>query len=227
MLRLSDAHRAFHLPDDTSLPVLRGVSMSVGPGDCVAVLGRSGAGKSTLLSVLGLLEPIDSGAFEIDGVDPAALSDVAVSRLRGSAFGFVFQRSFLLGHLTAAENVEIPLLHQAGYEGARERRRKVREALERVGITHRSSHVPRKLSGGEQQLVAIARALVRGPRYLLADEPTGDLDPETGERTVRLLASFAMEENRGVVMVTHDTELARLFARRLLLRDGQLEELTQ
>jgi len=227
MLELSDAHRTFRLPDNSSLAVLRGASLSVGPGDCVAVLGRSGAGKSTLLSVLGLLEPIDSGSLAIDGVDPAALTDVAISRLRGSTFGFVFQRSFLLGHLTAAENVEIPLLHQERYVGARERRHRVIEALDRVGITHRSSHVPRKLSGGEQQLVAIARALVRGPRYLLADEPTGDLDPETGERTVRLLASIAKDENRGVVMVTHDVELARLFARRLLLRDGELDELTQ
>ncbi len=227
MLRLLDGRLSFRLPNGAELAVLRGASIEVAEGECVAVLGRSGVGKSTLLSVLGLLEPLDSGALSVDGTDTAGLDDGPASRLRGEAFGFVFQRSFLLGHLTAAENVEIPLLHQDRYMRSGERRRHVRGVLERVGIAHRSRHTPSMLSGGEQQLVAIARALVRRPRYLLADEPTGDLDPETGERTVRLLADLARDEHHGVVMVTHDVELSRLFARRVLLRDGRLSELTE
>ncbi len=175
---------------------------------------------------MGLLEAPDGGSLELDGVDVRPISDNAAARLRGERLGFVFQRALLLPSLSAAENVEIPLLHAQHVPIGRTRRQLVGEALERVGISHRAKHRPNQLSGGEQQLVALARALVRQPTYLLADEPTGNLDPATGERIVRTLVSLTSDPPTSVVMVTHDHQLAALLHKRYELVDGRLREMT-
>lgn len=221
-LVLAHGAKTFAVPGSRGLSVFDDVSLTVSPGASVAILGRSGSGKSTLLSILALLERLDMGQYEIDGDDGTRLTDSEASRLRGEAFGFVFQRSYLLGHLTAAENVEVPLLHARGWSSGRLRRHRVREVMDRVGISHRQRHRPARLSGGEQQLVAIARALVRQPRYVLADEPTGNLDPDTGESTVRLLRSLTTDQTTALVMVTHDVELAALLSQRFRLIAGGL-----
>jgi putative ABC transport system ATP-binding protein len=216
--------RSFRLPDGSSIEALRGADLDVEPGSSIAIQGRSGSGKSTLLSVLGLLEA-SGGTYTVDGTPVAGLSDGQLSRLRAGTFGFVFQRSFLLEHLTAAENVEVPLLHARRVPSRTERRRMVAAALERAGIAHRAGHRPRALSGGEQQLVALARALVASPRYLLADEPTGNLDSATGDRIVRTLLNLVEADGIALVMVTHDHELARALGSRRELVDGRLREI--
>jgi putative ABC transport system ATP-binding protein len=219
---LRDIAKSFRRPGEDPIQVLKRVALEVPRGCSVAILGRSGSGKSTLLSIIGLLETPDSGTYELDGKPMVNLSDREAARLRGEYLGFVFQRSLLLPHLTAAENVELPLLHAASVPLRSARRRLVADALDRVGIGHRASHRPAQLSGGEQQLVALARALVRHPRLILADEPTGNLDPNTGERIVRTLRGIGEDGDSSVVMVTHDRELAALMDRRFLLREGEL-----
>ncbi len=224
MINLSAVTKTFRLAGAEGVSVLRGVDLTVSGGSSVAILGRSGSGKSTLLSIIGLLEPLDGGTYQLAGEDVGHLSDRRAAALRGEHLGFVFQRSLLLPHLTAAENVEVPLLHAPRLLRPGERKRLAAEAMSQVEISHRAHHKPAQLSGGEQQLVALARALVRRPRLVLADEPTGNLDPQTGERIVRVLATLPKEEGTSVVMVTHDHELASLLDRRYRLADGVLGE---
>ena len=222
MLSLTGIRKSFRLAGEQPIEVLRGVDFSVVSGRTAGVMGRSGSGKSTLLSIIGLLDSADEGKYMLDGAEIGRLSGTSAAHIRGERLGFVFQRSFLLPHLSAAENVEVPLLHARKVPSPRDRRRLVAEALDYVGIGHRSRHRPRELSGGEQQLVALARALVRRPGLILADEPTGNLDPVTGERIVRTLEALASDRSVAVVMVTHDRELAMLLDQRYLLADGTL-----
>jgi putative ABC transport system ATP-binding protein len=224
VLALKGIRKSFRAPGGDALDVLTECDLSIKPGDSIAILGRSGSGKSTLLSLVGLLERADGGEYVFDGINVRDLSDSAAAHVRGERLGFVFQRSFLLPSLSAAENVEVPLLHAKRLDSQRIRRRLVAEALELAGIGHRARHRPRELSGGEQQLTALARALVRRPSYLLADEPTGNLDPVTGDRVVAAMAALAKERDVAVLMVTHDHNLASIFSRRYLLDLGRLRE---
>ncbi len=224
MILLSDIRKSFDAPSGGRLEVLSGVDLAVGPGTAVAIIGRSGCGKSTLLSILGMLESKDGGSYRLDDDEVSHLSDRDAARLRGEKLGFVFQRSFLLPHLSAAENVEVPLLHARNVPSRRLRARMVENAMDIVGISHRSKHRPAALSGGEQQLVAVARAIVRNPKNILADEPTGNLDPLTGERIVKALATLTNDGVTCVVMVTHDQELAGLLDRCYRLADGRLSQ---
>jgi putative ABC transport system ATP-binding protein len=198
---------------------LRGTSFSVRRGELVAIVGPSGSGKSTLLHVMGTLERPTSGVVRIDGVDAAQLDDRALSRLRARQIGFVFQQFFLAEHATVRENVADGLLY-AGVAAA-ERHRRADEALERVGLAHRASFKPTKISGGERQRVAIARALVGRPAIVLADEPTGNLDSATGASIMGLIR----ELNAGgatIVMITHDGGLADQLPRQIRMLDGQV-----
>ena len=164
--------------------ILAGVDLTVHSGESVAILGRSGSGKSTLLSLIGLFDRPDGGQYLLGGRDITRLPERKAAALRSAEFGFVFQRFFLLKHLTAAQNVAMALVNGQGWLPRRKRRAKVLAALDQVGIAHLAKHRPPRLSGGEQQRVAIARALVRQPRILLADEPTGALDTETGNLVI-------------------------------------------
>jgi putative ABC transport system ATP-binding protein len=203
--------------------ILDGVDLSVSAGESVAIVGRSGSGKSTLLSVLGLFDRPDAGRYLLAGRDISRLPERHAAKLRSSHFGFVFQRFFLLKHLTAAQNVAMALVNGQGWLPRRERRARILQALEQVGIAHLAKTRPARMSGGEQQRVAIARALVRQPRVLLADEPTGALDTETGVVVIEALLA-ATARGCGLILVTHDRDHAARMGRTLDLADGVLTE---
>ncbi|MFC0548346.1 ABC transporter ATP-binding protein [Kutzneria chonburiensis] len=205
--------------------VLNGVDLTLHSGQSVAVLGRSGSGKSTLLSLIGLFDRPDNGQYLLRDNDITRVSERRAASLRSSEFGFVFQRFFLLKHLTAAQNVTMALVNGQGWLPRRKRRAKVMAALEQVGIAHLAKHRPARLSGGEQQRVAIARALVRDPKILLADEPTGALDAETGNLVVEVLRS-ATDRGCGLILVTHDRDHAAKMGSVLHLADGVLGPVT-
>ncbi|WP_222196109.1 ABC transporter ATP-binding protein [Modestobacter italicus] len=221
LLELTGIGRDVRLPDGSLLPVLAGVDLSVEPGEHVSIVGRSGSGKSTLLNVLGLLDSPTAGTYLLDGQPTDSLGGRRRSRLRGETFGFVFQQFNLLPRRTAEENVAAPLLYARGREFLT-RNRAARAMLDRVGLGPRALSVPEKLSGGEQQRVAIARALVRGPRVVLADEPTGALDVETGAAVMALLAEVTAENGAALVTITHDLSVAALAGRRFRLDHGRL-----
>lgn len=199
---------------------LNGVSLDVAAGEYLTIRGPSGCGKSTLLHILGCVDTPSSGVLRFDGQDVGSLGDAGRSRLRLRRIGFVFQRFFLLPMLTAAENVEVPQA-EAGVSKA-ERQRRTAELLDYVGLSHRASHRPSQLSGGEAQRVAIARALANRPGLLLADEPTGELDRANGEHIAQLL-DRVQADGTAVVVVTHDATLAERAVRRLTMRDGRIE----
>ena len=201
--------------------VLAGVDLTVHSGESVAILGRSGSGKSTLLSLIGLFDRPEGGRYLLRDRDITRLPERKAAALRSAEFGFVFQRFFLLKHLTAAQNVAMALTNGQGWLSRRRRRQRVLAALDQVGIAHLARHRPSRLSGGEQQRVAIARALVRQPRLLLADEPTGALDTETGNLVIDVLHS-ATERGCGLILVTHDVDHAARMGRTLRLSDGTL-----
>lgn len=202
---------------------LRDVSMRVEGGEYVGVVGPSGCGKSTLLHVLGCVDVPSTGAVLFEEGDVKLLPDARRSRLRLERIGFVFQRFFLLPMLTASENVELPQ-SEAGAAKA-ERRARTAELLEYVGLGHRATHRPAQLSGGEMQRVAIARALANRPRLLLADEPTGELDQETGHHIIGLL-DRVRADGTAVIVVTHDQAVASHADRVLRMRDGRIENET-
>jgi ABC-type lipoprotein export system ATPase subunit len=199
---------------------VREVELTVATGDSVAVVGPSGSGKTTLLQLLGALDRPSAGSLRFEGQDLSGLGDGALSSLRLSTFGFVFQQFNLIPTLTAAQNVEVALA--PAKRSGPERNEIVSRLLERVGLANRAEHLPSKLSGGEQQRVAIARALANEPHVVLADEPTGNLDSATGAEIVELLLSLSGEGRRTVVVVTHDLEIAKRAHRIVRMRDGAL-----
>jgi predicted ABC-type transport system involved in lysophospholipase L1 biosynthesis ATPase subunit len=209
-----DLHRSFKI-GTRHIEVLRGVSIAVEQGEAVFLCGASGAGKSTLLYTLAGLERPEQGTVDFEGTSIYAQPEDGLARLRNRAFGFVFQAYHLLPELTALENVMMPAMI-----GGVAKRAQAEEALGRVGLAERLHHLPSELSGGEQQRVAIARALINGPRIVFADEPTGNLDSATGGAIVDLLLRLVREENKTLVVVTHDANLATRGDRRLEMHDG-------
>jgi len=201
--------------------ILSGVDLTVHSGESVAILGRSGSGKSTLLSLIGLFDRPDGGQYLLGGRDITRVSERRAAALRSAEFGFVFQRFFLLKHLTAAQNVAMALVNGQGWQPRRKRKAKVMAALDRVGIAHLAKQRPPRMSGGEQQRVAIARALVREPRVVLADEPTGALDTTTGQLVIDTLHSVTAR-GCGLILVTHDLAHAQRMGRVVRLADGAL-----
>lgn len=223
LVHLRDVTRTVALPDGEDLHILRGVNLDVAAGEHVSIVGRSGTGKSTMLNIIGLLDAPTSGTYELDGVDTTRLGEGRRARMRGEDFGFVFQQFNIFAARTAAENVEVPLLYASGVQLLR-RRSIALDMLERVGLADRADSHPGEMSGGEQQRIAIARALVRRPRVILADEPTGALDPDTGRAVMALLEEVARESDSALIVITHDMAVAARASRAYELYDGVLHE---
>ncbi|WP_438872155.1 ABC transporter ATP-binding protein [Paractinoplanes rishiriensis] len=219
MLELRDVVKTYDT--DPPTPVLHGVSLTVQPGELLAVVGPSGSGKTTLMNIVGTLERPTSGLVRVTGHDVSGLSDRDLSALRGQAIGFVFQQFFLLSGMSALDNVADGLLYHGVSRSGR--RHRAAEALDRVGLGHRLSHHPQKLSGGERQRVAIARALVGRPSVVLADEPTGSLDSASGESIVALLHELHAG-GATIVVITHDREIAAGLPRQVTMRDGRIAQ---
>ena len=215
-----DALTKIFYTDELETHALSGVHLSIGRGEYVAMSGPSGCGKSTLLSILGLLDTPTGGAYTLNGKQVANLNFAERSRIRNQEIGFIFQSFNLIGDLTVYENVELPLTYRAGMSAA-DRRPRVTQALERVGMAHRMRHYPAQLSGGQQQRVAVARALAGSPSILLADEPTGNLDSKNGEAVMKLLAELHAEGST-ICMVTHDPRFAAHAQRQIHLFDGKV-----
>jgi putative ABC transport system ATP-binding protein len=220
VIKLKDLTKVF-ATDEVETHALSNVSMEIGRGEYVSIGGPSGCGKSTLLSILGLLDSPTEGAYELNNRPVAELPASERARVRNREIGFIFQSFNLIGDLTVFENVELPLT----YRGMRpaERRQRVTDALERVGMAHRAKHLPSQLSGGQQQRVAVARAVAGEPVILLADEPTGNLDSKSGEAVMELLRELH-QTGATICMVTHDPRYARHAQRNIHLFDGRIVE---
>jgi len=218
MIELQNIHRNFQVGDQT-VHALDDITLNIADGDYVSIMGPSGSGKSTLLNLLGLLDRPSSGHYLLNGKDVTSLSDTEQARVRNSEIGFVFQMFHLVPRLTAAENVELPLV-LAGIE-QEERKTRVAAALEALGLQDRAHHKPEQLSGGQRQRVAIARATITQPRLILADEPTGNLDHKSGTDVIDIIERL----NAGgitLIMVTHDQEMGQRARRQLHMLDGRL-----
>ena len=220
MLRLRDIRKSYRV-GPAAVEVLRGVDLEVDRGDFVSIMGASGSGKSTLMNIIGLLDEPTSGSYSLDGLEVSAMTDNRRSAIRNASIGFVFQSFHLLPRLTALENVRLPLMYRSA--GGAEMNRRAGASLERVGMADRADHRPNELSGGQQQRVAIARALVGEPAIVLADEPTGALDPDTGNDIMSLFAELN-GDGTTLIVITHDPEVARRCARRTHIGDGELHE---
>ncbi|MFX0097034.1 MAG: ABC transporter ATP-binding protein [Candidatus Hodarchaeota archaeon] len=205
---------------ETTVPALVDVSMRLYIGEPTSIMGPSGSGKTTLLNLIGLLDKPTSGEIIIDGKDITRLNEKEIVELRRYSMGFVFQFYNLIGVLTALENVELPMLI-AGVSKD-DRKRRAEDLLETIGLKERANHLPDELSGGEQQRVAVARALANNPSIILADEPTGDLDSKSGKKVVQLMANLCRNRSIGMIMVTHDEAMSRLTDRIILLQDGKI-----
>lgn len=202
----------------TLVRALRGLDMEIAKGEVVAIMGPSGSGKSTLMHILGALDVPTGGVAMIDGSNLADLKESQLVTFRGQKVGFVFQTFNLVQTLSALQNVELPMIFQG--IGRSERVRKAKELLTRVGLSERMKHKPNELSGGERQRVAVARALANDPEIILADEPTGNLDTESGQTILDLLKELSAKDGKTVIIVTHDPEAAAIAGRTVWLRDG-------
>ena len=219
VIRLENISKTYDL-GEVQVQALRGVSLEIGEGEFVAVMGPSGSGKSTIMNILGCLDRPTKGRYFLDGVDVSHMTKTELARIRNRKLGFVFQQFNLLSRTSALENVELPAVY-AGIP-AEERARRAMEALTRVGLAERAGHHPSQLSGGQQQRVAIARGLVNRPAILLADEPTGNLDSRTSVEIMDILQTLNVEQNITIVVVTHEPDIAQYATRNLLFRDGKL-----
>jgi len=217
-INAENIQKNYYLDRGLEVRALRSVSVEIKAGETVAIMGPSGAGKSTLLHILGLMDRPTGGKLLIDGVDYAALGDNEYSTARHDKIGFLFQLHYLLPDFTVLENVTLPV-----WDEPAETRNRARELLSRLGLAGRLEHMPGELSGGEQQRVALARALVKDPEILMTDEPTGNLDRETGERVEELLFEECRIRKISLVIVTHNPDLAAKAGRIIRMRDGLLE----
>lgn len=222
MLTMTNVKKVFRT-DLVETHALRDFNLTVNEGEFVAVTGPSGSGKTTFLNIAGMLETFNSGTYMLDGEDVSHLSDNQRSRLRNEKIGFIFQSYNLIPDLNLFDNVDVPLRYR-GFD-SKTRKQRIEESLEIVGLANRMKHLPSQLSGGQQQRVAIARALAGKPRFLLADEPTGNLDSAMAQSVMDLLQSIN-DSGTTIVMVTHDPQLAQQASRNIFVKDGQVSEIS-
>ena len=220
MIHMNNIVKQYKLGGE-SIYALDHVSLHVGEGEYVAIIGPSGSGKSTLMNIIGCLDTADSGEYQLAGKKIGSYSSRQLARLRNRHIGFIFQGFHLLQKLTALENVELPLIYQK--VGRRERRKRAKASLEKVGLGQRMGHKPTELSGGQQQRCAIARALVTRPNLILADEPTGNLDSRTGQEIMAMLDELHAAGNT-IVLITHDSDVAARADRLIRIVDGRVHE---
>lgn len=223
IVAVRELHKGYQF-GKTRVLVLRGLNLVIEDGEYVAIMGPSGSGKSTLLNILGCLDKLSSGTYHLAGEDISRLDDRMLSKIRGARIGFVFQSYNLIAQLNVIENIQVPMYYQRWPE--RESVKRARELAELVGLTDRLRHRPFELSGGEQQRVAIARALTNSPVLILADEPTGNLDSDSGAEIMRLLDELH-ERGKTVIVVTHDATIAARTQRTIHLRDGRIERVEE
>jgi len=217
VIRIHDLHKVYKM-GDIEVEALRGINVTIQRGEFVAVMGASGSGKSTFMNIVGCLDRPTSGAYFLEGQDVSALSSDEWAHIRNRKIGFVFQGFNLLSRTSAVENVELPMMYN-GLHG-KERRERALEVLTLVGLEDRLHHMPNQLSGGQQQRVAIARSLVNRPALILADEPTGNLDTKTSAEIMELFQNLNAKEGITIVLVTHETDIAKYAQRQILFRDG-------
>ena len=220
MIELRDVSKVYQIGDER-VRALDHANLHIYPKEFVSIIGPSGSGKSTLMNIVGCLDVADAGIYLLDGMPIEAYSEKELARIRNHKIGFVFQNFNLIAKLSAWENVELPLIYQKVPRA--ERVRRVNEALERVGLSKRAQHLPTELSGGQQQCVAIARALVTRPSLILADEPTGNLDSKTSAEIMAMFRELHAQGNT-IVLITHDNDVAKQAPRSIRIRDGQLTE---
>ncbi len=219
MIELDNITKAYKM-GETEVVALNGVDLRIEQGEMISIIGPSGSGKSTLMNIMGCLDKPTSGQYRLEEIEVSKLSDNKLAEIRNKKIGFVFQSFNLLPRTTALANVELPLI----YGGAGNRRQRVLQALESVGLAHRSHHKPSELAGGEQQRVAIARALINNPALILADEPTGNLDTQTS-REIMLIFQKLNEQGMTIVLVTHERDITAYTQRTIEMRDGKIEKI--
>ena len=222
MIQLKEVCKFYQVGDD-KVRALDHATLHIKPHEFVSIIGPSGSGKSTLMNIIGCLDVADAGEYLLDGLPIEAYSESELAKIRNQKIGFVFQSFNLIPKLTAEENVELPLIYQKVKKS--ERQKRVKEALERVGLSHRAKHLPTELSGGQQQRVAIARAIVTRPKLILADEPTGALDSKTSREIIDIFHDLHRQGNT-IVLITHDNNIAAEAERSVHILDGQITEVT-
>ena len=221
IMKLEDIDK-FYMETGNKLHILKKLNLEVKRGEFVSILGKSGSGKSTLLNIMGLLDKIDGGKIWIDNKEVSSLNEVERNNIKNHFLGFVFQFHYLMSEFTALENVMIPALLN-NFKNKAEIEKEAKELLEIVGLAERMEHKPNQLSGGEKQRVAIARAMINKPKLILADEPTGNLDEDTGELIFSLFRKINKEHNQSIVVVTHARDLSQVTDRQIYLKRGVLE----
>ena len=222
MIELKDVCKYYQVGDDR-VRALDHACLHIYPHEFVSIIGPSGSGKSTLMNIIGCLDVADAGTYLLDGQPIEEYTESQLAKIRNQKIGFVFQSFTLIPKMSAEENVELPLIYQKVPRA--ERQKRVKEALERVGLTKRAKHLPTELSGGQQQRVAIARALVTRPSLILADEPTGNLDSKTSQEIMEMFHELHAQGNT-IVLITHDNDVAKQAPRSIHILDGQLTEVT-
>ncbi|WP_339059625.1 ABC transporter ATP-binding protein [Fusobacterium animalis] len=222
IMKLEDIDK-FYMETGNKLHILKKLNLEVKRGEFVSILGKSGSGKSTLLNIMGLLDKIDGGKIWIDDKEVSSLNEMERNNIKNHFLGFVFQFHYLMSEFTALENVMIPALLN-NFKNKTEIEKEAKELLEIVGLAERMKHKPNQLSGGEKQRVAIARAMINKPKLILADEPTGNLDEDTGELIFSLFRKINKEHNQSIVVVTHARDLSQVTDRQIYLKRGVLEE---
>ncbi len=222
MIQLTDICKYYQVGNDR-VRALDHATLHIYPHEFVSIIGPSGSGKSTLMNIIGCLDVADAGEYLLDGLPIEAYSETDLAKIRNQKIGFVFQSFNLIPKLSAEENVELPLIYQKVKRS--ERVKRVKDALEQVGLSHRAKHLPTELSGGQQQRVAIARALVTNPSLILADEPTGNLDSKTSQEIMDMFHDLHSQGNT-IVLITHDNDIARQASRAIHILDGQISEVT-
>ena len=223
MIDIKELHKSYKMGNST-LHVLKGLNIRVEEGELVAIMGSSGSGKSTLLNIIGMLDLLDEGSYELDGVMIKDLDETKAAKYRNKFLGFIFQSFNLINYKTALENVSLPLYYQG--QGRKERQEKALKYLSSVGLADWATHLPSELSGGQKQRVAIARAMASEPKLLLADEPTGALDTQTSYEVMDLIQKIN-QEGKTILVVTHEEDIAHMCKRIIRLKDGVIVEDTQ